>query len=164
MAPGEAMRLILLGPGGSTALDVWVTPDRWRCHVPALGLLRRGGENAPAGLPIAFFRAWFIAPFAGRLLTSSGGELVLRDRAATVRMSAGVAFGRGRLVRREGTSVEQLDLLDLLDGGESTAKNAHIRYQSEGSGVEVELLVEGRSSEAPDPEAFADPDAREPPP
>ena len=50
--PGHAMRMILVGPMGGRALDVWVTREAWRMEVPAIHLLRRGGALAPASLPI----------------------------------------------------------------------------------------------------------------
>src|SRR5882672_3564963 len=36
--PRRAVRLVLLGPGGRTALDVWVTAEAWRFAVPALDM------------------------------------------------------------------------------------------------------------------------------
>ena len=62
--------MILVGPGGTTALDVWVTKDRFRFAVPAIKLEKRGGVD-PAeakGLPIGMLRWWFLSPLAGRLL------------------------------------------------------------------------------------------------
>ena len=32
--PAHAMRMILIGPGGATALDAWVTRDQWRFAIP----------------------------------------------------------------------------------------------------------------------------------
>ena len=68
--PHHALRMILLGPGGATALDAWVTPERWRFAVPPAGVLRRGGREDDPSLPIGFFRWWFLSPVGGRLLTS----------------------------------------------------------------------------------------------
>ena len=38
-----ALRMILLGPGGTTALDLWSRGDRFRFAIPALDLLRQKG-------------------------------------------------------------------------------------------------------------------------
>ena len=38
VSPNNAARLLLVGPGGTTALDVWVTRDRFRFAVPAINL------------------------------------------------------------------------------------------------------------------------------
>ena len=58
VSPGVAARMILLGPGGTTALDVWVTKERFRFSVPALALEKRGGTEPAAakGLPIGMLR------------------------------------------------------------------------------------------------------------
>ena len=35
ISPDRAARLVLLGPGGTTALDVWVTKEHFRIAIPA---------------------------------------------------------------------------------------------------------------------------------
>ena len=42
LSPPSALRMILLGPGGTTALDLWARDDEFRFAVPAIDLLRRG--------------------------------------------------------------------------------------------------------------------------
>ena len=46
--PGHALRMILIGPGGMTALDAWVTDDHFRVVVPPISLERRGGAAGTA--------------------------------------------------------------------------------------------------------------------
>jgi len=71
VVPGRALRMILVGVAGVTMLDAWVTPARWRVAVPMLGVLRRGGADDPADLPIGFLRWWFFTPLEGRLFAAT---------------------------------------------------------------------------------------------
>ncbi|MBW2458104.1 MAG: hypothetical protein JRI68_26610, partial [Deltaproteobacteria bacterium] len=86
--PPDALRMILLGPGGTTALDLWICGDEFRFHIPAIDLLRRGDGATPAaelrGMPVDFLRWWFLRPLAGQLLAfvddeSSGRSYLLGD-------------------------------------------------------------------------------------
>ncbi len=154
--PGHAMRMILVGPGGGTALDAWVTRDAWRMAVPAISFQRRGGRDAPTSTPVGFFRAWFIDPLGGRLLAlGRGGSFILRDDAggtSDISIDAhepGVFAGRG--ARRSGKATERFEWVTRARGGE-----AHYRHLESGLGVDVELGPP--QSEAPDPQAFVDPD------
>jgi hypothetical protein len=152
--------MILVGPGGATALDVWATAEEWRMEIPAASILRRGGASDDAMLPIGFFRWWFLAPAEGRLLTSvevPGGErFVVRSGAATVDMTD-VARGARRWItatRRASGLVERVE----LDGASfAMATGDHATYDAEASGVHVEVTVEA-PADAPDPAAFVDPD------
>jgi hypothetical protein len=154
--PHRAMRMILVGPAGATALDVWVTPKQWRIHVPVLGAPRRG-EAAPPELPVDFFRFWFLSPFAGRLLTVEGSKLVLRDKDATVVLDVEARPGhtcRIRAERRSGTREQTLEWTGLLA---HPASGDHARW-TDASGSSVEVVVEGVSFELEDAAAFIDPD------
>jgi len=119
--PGHALRMILVGPGGSTALDLWITPDRWRLHAPALGPPRHG-TTAPPELPIGFFRWWFLAPYDGRLLTIDEGKVVMRSGDSTVRLGisatashrAHVSAARRTPDPRAGGHEETLEWVGLL--------------------------------------------------
>lgn len=157
--PGHAARMVLVGPAGATVLDMWLGRDRWRFHVPALGPARRGGrDDAPAELPVGFFRWWLLAPLDGRLLcVADGGEWVLRDGAATVRIAARTSGPRFELHARRtvGARGERLDLAGMAArpaGGESA------RYVDESTGLWVEVTIEG-VSELDDLSALVDPDA-----
>src|SRR6185503_11179086 len=93
--PPDALRMILIGPGGTTALDLWVRGDLYRFSVPAIGLLRRGDARAsPAGargLPVEFLRWWMLRPMQGELLwyvrDGATERFLLRDGDAVVRIS-----------------------------------------------------------------------------
>jgi hypothetical protein len=70
--PGRGMRLVLLGPGGTTALDFWSDGDRYRLTLPDLGTDARGDARSPRAmrraLPIELFHWWMLAPFDDELL------------------------------------------------------------------------------------------------
>lgn len=162
--PHRAMRMILLGPGGRTALDVWVTRDRWRFSVPALDTVRRGSAKAKVDdLPIGFFQWWFLEPIEGRLLTiddtPAGRTFVLREDDATVFLHQIATRPDARkhfiATRRQGTEVDQLEWVarSLRPGPGDRA-----RYKQEVTGLEVDVLVESVSPDPPDAAAFLDPD------
>jgi hypothetical protein len=154
--PGRAMRMILVGPMGARALDVWVTRDAWRMQVPAVHLLRRGGSESPPGLPIGFFRSWFVEPLAGSLLAlGPGGALVVRDPAGGTLHVSYDEHGASRAIRvrrRHGTQTETLLYRVDAAGGRAT-------YRDEGSGLEVDVTLDATQTSTPDPDAFVDPDA-----
>src|SRR5580704_6974926 len=54
VAPGRAVRMMLVGAAGATLLDAWVTPTRWRIAVPPLDLVRRGANDEPRDMPVGF--------------------------------------------------------------------------------------------------------------
>jgi hypothetical protein len=164
------MRMILLGPGGKTALDVWVTRERWRFSIPALDTTRRGSMKTKVDdLPIGFFHWWFLEPLEGRLLTiddSAGGRTyVLREDDATVFLrqvatrpdarNHFVATRRSRQPDREGTEV---DRLEWVARGLRPGPGDRARYKQQVTGLEVDVLVESVSPDPPDAAAFLDPD------
>lgn len=159
VSPGRAARMILVGPGGTTALDVWVTKDRFRFAVPAIKLEKRGGTD-PAeakGLPIGMLRWWFLSPLAGRLLlgrsTQAESAWILRDGPATVTVRSD---GRRFIaLRREGDSLEAIE---WLSRGLVPQAGEHGRYVEGRYGLRVEVLVEEVLTTEPEAEAFADPD------
>ena len=156
--PGRAMRMILVGPGCGTALDVWVTRDAWRMVVPAISFVRRGREEAPASTPIGFFRAWFVEPLGGRLLAlGPTGSLVLRDDSGgttelEIVSRPGLFAGVG--TRRSGAATERFTWETRADGGKAS-------YRHLGSGLRVDVELGPPQSEPPDEAAFADPDGAE---
>ena len=159
VAPGRAARMMLVGPGGTTALDVWVTKDRFRFSVPAIKLEKRGGTDPEdsKGLPIGMLRWWFLSPLAGRLLLarSSPGESawILREGSGTVTLRTD---GRRFIaLRREGESLEAIEWVSL---GLVPQAGEHGHYLEGRHGLRVEVLVEEVLPDEPDPEAFADPD------
>lgn len=156
--PHRALRLILVGPAGATALDVWATPTAWRFEVPAAHLLRRGGAEDDPSLPIGFFRWWFLAPLEGRLLTSvaSGAaeRFILRDRDATVDLTD--VRGASHAITASRRWHGALDTIGF-HGALAPAAGDRAVYDQERSGVHVEVVVEA-PSDAPDALAFMDPD------
>lgn len=160
VSPGQAARMILVGPAGSTALDLWVTKDRFRFAVPGIKLEKRGGTdpNEMRGLPVGFLRWWFLSPLGGRLLmgrsTPRESAWVLKDGPATVTVRTdGQHFFA---LRRES---------DRLEGIEWTARllvpssGAHGHYIEGRLGLRIDVTVEEVLDVAPDPAAFDDPDA-----
>jgi hypothetical protein len=172
--PHHALRMILLGPGGTTALDAWVTPSAYRFEVPPIGLLHRGGESADPALPVEFFRWWFLAPVDGRLLASyEGPELalqhvapckgrwfVLRRGASTVTLCDVQGEGRPlEILATERTTGGAFERLSF--GGQSLTPHSGDRaeYEDARSGVRAHVEVESCDADPPDPIAFLDPDA-----
>lgn len=168
--PHAALRMILLGPGGATALDAWITPSAFRFEVPPLHLLRRGAAQGEARLPVDFFREWFLAPLGGRLLASvagpaatglpscSGQWFVLRRGVATMTVCEDEAGERLAIdaTRRAPSALERLSFR-----GTSLSPHAGDRaeYEDVLSGVRASVEVEKVDDTPPDPLAFADPDA-----
>jgi hypothetical protein len=164
--PHNAMRMILVGPGGATAIDAWVTKDRWRFAVPALDKVQRGEGDAPAGLPIGFFRFWFLAPLRGDLVTvqaiAGGGErLIVKDGPAVVdlRDVHEPPLLHLTAMRRAEDRTETLDWR-----GRSLAPSVGDRasYAQPEAGLRIDVVVEAVSADPPDAEAFVDPDAPKP--
>jgi hypothetical protein len=160
VSPGRALRVILVGPGGATAFDGWVTPAAWRLDVPALSLVRRGGAE-PSGTPVGFFRWWFLAPMAGELLTADeradGDEYLLLADGASVRVRVASRNGAMTIAARR---VKEEHREDVTWTGRSLAPSAGDRasYVDEVSGLRVDVRVEAVEPEAPSPDAFVDPD------
>lgn len=161
VAPGRALRLILLGPAGLTTLDAWITPGRWRIAVPPLGIVRRGGEDSPPDLPVAFLRGWFFRPMEGTLfaarMEAEGPTWLLRDGGAVLEVrSRRCDRGEGLLAtRREHAHTESVD--ECRAGIEPRAGD-HVAYEDETTGLGVDLALESVSSEPPVADAFVDPD------
>jgi hypothetical protein len=92
MAPPGDLRMILTGPGGVTAMDLWMHGGHFRFAIPAMERTIRGDASTPPekkrGLPVDFLRWWLLDPLAGDLLWAArddeGLHFVLRDRGAYV--------------------------------------------------------------------------------
>jgi len=172
-APGEppgALRMILLGPGGTTALDLWARGDRFRFAVPAIGLLRRGAGSTPRaslrGLPVDFLRWWLLHPASGELLwherIGSTDAFVLRDGEAILELRAveGGAIGARRSLWLDGRDPRLVDqevvIADRIGCGT-------IRYAQASTGLLVTVRCEGEErAREPNPRAFEDPDGEKP--
>ncbi len=170
--PHHALRMILLGPGGTTALDAWVTPDAYRFEVPPIGLLRRGGELGDPALPVAFFRWWFLAPAEGRLLASYAGPslelpdfeacrgrwFVLRRGASTVTLCDTELAGPALAILASQRTRNRTERVSFHGQSLSPRPGDRAAYVDARSGVRADVEVESCDPESPDPIAFLDPD------
>jgi len=156
VAPGEALRMILVAAAGTTLLDAWATPGRWRFAVPPLDVVRRGLREDPSDLPVGFLRWWFFAPFQGLLIAtaaeSDGWLWVLRYGDSTIELRAGRCEGGQRLraSRRQGRGFDEVEEC-------RTEATRVVHYVERTSGLRVDLTATTSSASA-DAEAFRDPD------
>jgi hypothetical protein len=173
LSPPSALRMILLGPGGTTALDLWVRDDSFRFAVPAIDLMRRGDASTPReqmrGLPVDFLKWWLLRPAEGTLLWHGRGDgadrFVIRDGRAIVDLCAlddGSVAARRTVWGKGGGAPSASGDLALLDE-ESIAATRRgcgpVRYTQASTGLEVAVVCEGEeTSRAPNPRAFVDPD------
>ncbi len=164
VAPPGGLRMILLGPGGTTALDLWVQGDRFRFAVPAIDLKRRGDLRGPReerrGLPVDFLSFWLLRPAGGQLLwhgREEGAErFLLRDGAALVDLRV---LGGGRIrARRTTWSADGEQKLDDETVEAEGLGCAEVRYHQRSTGLEVTVRCEGEMRGAPPARALADPE------
>jgi hypothetical protein len=158
IAPGRALRMILLGPGGRTVLDVWATLDRYQLQVPELGIVERGGTEPPPHLPIEMFREVLIRPGAGRLLAfgmeANQGVFILRDQGRIFELRLGPSGQRfEKHDAQGGESVEWYSNEVRLFAREGDA----VRFRRPALGLDLVVQIEELSREPPDPDAFAPP-------
>ncbi len=161
--PPDGLRMILLGPGGTTALDLWICRDAFRFAVPAIDLERRGDARTPPeqlrGLPVSFLRWWFLRPLDGRLLSFVDGDVgrrfVMRDRSDVVHLFA-PSGGPLRAERRS-----RLDTEEVVVEGEGAC--GEVRYLQGSTGLDITVRCEELTMGSPPPAAFADPDDPERP-
>jgi hypothetical protein len=160
VAPGQALRMILVGAAGATLLDAWMTGERWRIAVPPTDLVRQGGREAPDELPVGFLRWLFFRPVEGTLFAGSlqSGHMLfmLRDDDAVLEVRLR-ACDRGELVtttRREHGHTERLEECRASSG---PRPGDWVRYEDERSGLQVALTIESVAEAPPDAGAFRDP-------
>jgi hypothetical protein len=164
-----ALRMILLGPGGTTALDFWARGDSFRFAVPALNLLKRGDASTSRatlrGLPVAFLRWWLLRPAAGSLLwvgrAGTTDAFVLRDGDAIIelRLAEGGRLGARRTTwaSAPGVGPSLIDEETIIAGRIGCGT---LRYAQASTGLLVTVTCEGEERDhTPDPRAFIDPDA-----
>jgi hypothetical protein len=164
--------MILLGPGGTTALDLWIDGPRYRFEVPAIDLKKRGDARGPAeerrGLPVDFLGWWLLRPAAGALLwharEAGADRFVLRDGAAIVDLHA--ADDGAVEARRSTWSMRSAEGAEgpprLLDEETVRAKAigcATVQYHQRSTGLDVTVTCEGETAGAPPARALRDPDA-----
>lgn len=162
IAPPRALRMILLGPGGTTALDLWMNGGRYRFAVPAIALEKRGDlvepREARRGLPVDFLGWWLLRPADGALLwyarERDGERFVLRDGAAIVDLTA---FADGRVAARRTTWAGGARLDDETLAAAAMGC-AEVRYHQGSTGLDVIVRCESETAGEPPPRALADPD------
>jgi hypothetical protein len=162
LAPPRGLRMILLGPGGTTALDLWMDGARFRFAVPAIELVKRGDLGAPRGerrgLPVDFLGWWLLRPASGELLwtarVAGGDRLVLRDDGAVVDL---VAFDDGRVEARRTTWVDGKRVDDETVKADAMGC-APVRYHQGSTGLDVTVGCEGEVPGDPPARALVDPD------
>jgi hypothetical protein len=161
VAPGQAVRMILVGAAGATILDAWVTPDRWRIAVPPLELVRRGEKEEPRDMPVGFLRWWLLTPLEGQAFAATavdGGYLwLLRDAGAVVELRQG-ACSRGNLLRATRRMAGHAETVEECRDRAAPGVGDSAHYVDEASGLRVDLQLESVASGPPSGEAFQDPD------
>lgn len=169
VAPGRAVRMILLAGAGSTMLDAWVSTERYRIAIPALDRVRSGSETEVADLPVGFLRWWFLSPLRGTLFAASAstgqtddvwllrtGESVVELRAAPCKPGEGQ--GQGLVaIRRAGGHAERV--LECRGRAAGASVGDFAEYDDLVMGLHVRIDVESVASAPPDEQAFRDPDA-----
>ncbi len=167
ISPPHDLRMILLGPGGGTALDLWLHDRTFRFAVPAIGRTIRGDEKTPAekkrGLPVDFLRWWMLDPFGGDVVfareTLRGLEFVLRDRAedgSSAYVDGRVACdGQVDATRTTWNAIGEKVDEETLHA--STIGCGRVDYEQASTRLTVVASCEAQSAGA-NPRAFVDPD------
>ncbi len=160
--PPRALRMILIGPGGTTALDLWIDGARYRFAVPAIDLEKRGDLAGPReerrGLPVDFLAAWLLHAARGDLVgyerTADGDRFRLRDDGAVVDL---LAHDGGHVeLRRETWALgNRIDEETISADGFGCVK---ARYHQGSTGLDVAVTCEAETKGEPAPKALADPD------
>ncbi len=159
--PPHGIRMIMLGPGGTTAMDLWICRDKFRFAVPAVDLVRRGDASSPPeevrGLPVDFLRWWFLEPLQGRLLAAfnepAHQRFLLKDRDSVVDMSLATGASESRslmVTRRSHGDEERIETTTDLCG--------HVHYNQSSTSIDLDVTCEKVNKGTPPARAFADPD------
>jgi len=159
--PGHAMRMIIVGPGGATALDVWITHAKYRFAIPPVDRIERGAvrDAGATKLPVEFFRFWFLRRFEGKVGFADATHVVVRDGDAATSFDRGV-FSQGTpfsAERRVGSAAATIAWWPK--GSENAPERAE--YVG-GDGVRVDVRILGREDGVPQAAAFDDPDLAPP--
>ncbi len=160
VAPGRAARLVMIGPGGTTAADLWMDRERHRLAIPVRDEIVRGKRGEPLrGIPIELFRTWFLEPLAGELLDASiDGDVlhaVLRTPEATVFVRA-LRQGELRLERVPRTVEEGPRDVEVIVARRGT-ECARVTYERPRVGVRAEIVCSARRASIVE-KALLDPD------
>lgn len=167
--PRHALRMILLGPGGTTAMDVWIRDGRFRVAIPALSRVTRGDASTPRstmrGMPVDLLWRLLVDPFGGLAYARRGhplesGEIGGDGFTAWMR--------RGEIRARYGNQLrawffEQGRLSGVARGEETEVDGAIVPQTVDYVGTDPAMVVRvhGASPAVVDsvpPALFADPD------
>lgn len=157
----DSLRMILLGPGGTTAMDLWSRGERFRFAVPAIDRTIVGDAGTPMeekrGLPVDFLRWWMLRPLGGRLLAARrvGGDLeVLLDDGGRVTTATlkddGTVLAHRRWWSDERGVVDE-EWLEATGLGCAT-----VRYRQKSTSLSVVAVCESRRDGA-SAKAFEEP-------
>lgn len=166
--PPDALRMILVGPGGATAMDLWMGGGRFRFEIPSLGRVLTGEPSSRPetrkGLPVDFLRWWMFEPLGGRLLAArkSGADLELlldepgRTTTATLRPDGSVSAHRRWLSQGDDGRFEayEEEWLDATGVG-----CARATYRQRSTSLKVTAICESSRPTA-NPAAFEEPEAK----
>lgn len=161
VAPGLGLRMIFVGAAGVTMLDAWVTRDKWRIEVPPAAIVRRGDFEEPRELPIGFLRWSFFRPFAGTLFAGAiHGDhvlMLLRDQDAVLEVRR-CSCDRGELTLTTRRVRGRVERLNECRAASVPRPGDWVHYESDASGLRVDLAIETVAKDAPEEDAFRDPD------
>lgn len=179
VVPRSSLRMILLGPGGSTAMDVWIREGRFRVAIPALDRIVRGDRSTPRstmrGLPVDLLERWLVDPFGGALVAARRARVgedgrVVDDPAALLAWTKrGSAFEIRERVgsRARGWWSEGGKLVAWVHGeeaevvGDDAIFPTNVEYVSFDPPMTVHVRTEGKVEATSLPAStFEDPDAR----
>lgn len=157
------LRMLLLGPGGSTAVDVLLDERGYRFAMPPLDRIVRGtwaeASATRRALPVDFLRWWLLRPLEGELVHAERRglrlRLVLRDANTSIDLQIddrGPVHGERLTFDERGVRVDR-ETLDASRFGCGAA-----RYTQESSGLIADIACEREREGAAD-KAFVDPDA-----
>ncbi|MBI2393503.1 MAG: hypothetical protein HYV09_28235 [Deltaproteobacteria bacterium] len=175
--PREALRMILLGPGGTTAMDVWIAGARFRVAIPAIDRVVRGDASTPRekmrGMPVDLLWRWLVDPFGGtpvaarRGLVADDGRVIDGDGLVAFLKRGPTSFEvrarHGATAR--GWFFERGRLVGVATGREIAIGDGLFPADVDYVGLDPRMTVEVRATGATvvpevSPAVFADPDAR----
>jgi len=160
--PRRALRMILLGPGGTTAMDVWIVDGKFRVAIPAIERVVRGDATTPRstmrGMPIDLLWRLLVDPFGGVAYARRSGDTL------TTWMRRGEIRERSPSGMRawffEGGALKGFAQGTELAVGDAIVPS-NVEYVGTDPAMEVHVVASSAVTvESVAPAVFADPDAR----
>lgn len=166
--------MILLGPGGTTAMDVWIGDGRFRVAIPALDRVIHGDRSTPRdrmrGLPVDLLDRWLIRPFGGVVVAARSGvvtESGVRPGegfVAWLKRPSGFEVRAREGLREEGWFFEHGRLSGVAEGKAIRVDGALfagvVDYRGLDPAMHVHVETDAPVVAALPDGTFADPDAR----